>query len=133
MSLFDWLFGSASLKVVRHTPQRRASTKLVARDNTPLTAKRGWRRSGKRWSGPYACRHGTWHGKIEKRGDRFNVLIKKPPEVVRNHPKFVCFHNDKSGWMRIHLHHNPADQDVNAVIAYVERLLAESFRLAGAR
>lgn len=111
---------SPSKKVVRN------NVRHVRRDSTPLAQQRGWKRSGNTWNGSYATSFGTWDGKIEKRGDIFDVFIKKPPTQVQNHSKWACFSRRKYGWWLIHLHNNPADGDVSAIILYVERLLTEA-------
>ena len=106
--------------VVRHNVRR------VERATTSLVQERGWRCKGNAYRGSYACRYGTWEGLIEQRGDIFNVLIYKPPREITHHNKFVCFHRRQNGWWAIHLHHNPRDHDVGAIIGYVERLLVEA-------
>lgn len=107
--------------VVRH------DVRHVRPDTTPLIEQRGWRRRGNIWSGHYATRFGTWPGRIEKRGDVFHVLIKRPPDEVRYSGRFQCFARVKGKWWSIHLHDNPVDGDPSAVVAYVERLLHQSF------
>lgn len=124
MNLFDnWLTRAS---------QTRGHPGMVARQSTSLLNERGWKQLGDSYSGPYALKkRGTWQGRIEKRGDIFTPLIKNPPEVVRLHPKFHCFHQtDDRGWWRIHLQRQPADAHPASVIAYVEQILEASFRLA---
>ncbi|MCH9808442.1 MAG: hypothetical protein K0U74_11970 [Alphaproteobacteria bacterium] len=104
----------------------RNGIRRVKRDTTPLVELRGWSKSSNTWKGHYATHVGTWPGQIEQRGDVFRVLIHNPPEQVRGHAKFGCFHKRKNGWWSIHLHTNPIDRDVSAVIGFVERILAES-------
>lgn len=111
---------SPSSKVVRN------GIRHVHRDTTPLVKQRGWKRWGGKWHGSYATSFGTWDGKIEQRGDTFDVLIKKPPPQIRKHKKWECFSKRRYGWFNVHLHHNPVDNDVSAVILYVERILTEA-------
>ncbi len=136
MSLLARLFGGASPKVVRRpAPHATPGARVVRPNNTSLLSQRGWQQKGNVWTGSYACKFGTWDGRIERRGDRFDVCIKSPPDVVRRHPKYACLHDRSGGWMHLHLHHEPNDPDVSAnvsaIIAYVERLLTESFHRAG--
>ena len=99
----------------------------VPRAISTLMQQRGWKQAEAGWSGPYATRHGTWPGRIEKAGDTLRVFIRNPPPEMRSHPKWCCCHqHDNSGWWRIHLHTNPVDGDANAVVRYVEQLLTES-------
>lgn len=113
---------SPSSKVVRN------DVRHVRRNTTPVAEQRGWKRSRNTWHGSYATSFGTWDGKIEKRGDVFNVLIKRPPTQIQNHPKWQCFSKRQRGWFDIHLHDNPVDGDVSAIIIYVERLLTEALK-----
>lgn len=129
---------SAPTRVTKHqqTSPRivaRNGTKFVPRDTTPLIEKRGWKKRGNCWRGHYASRQGTYEGAIERRGDIFHVQIKRPPAEVQLHTKWVCFHRASNGWWSIHLHHNPRDHDPSSIVAYVERVLAESFTNAKRR
>ena len=112
---------TAPANVVRH------DVKHVRPDTTPLIEKRGWKRRDNIWTGDFATRYGTWPGRIERRGDIFNVLIKHPPPVVEHSGRIQCFADQGGGWWSIHLHDNPVDGDPNAVVDYVERLLHRSF------
>lgn len=104
-----------------------ADVTRIEPDTTPLIDQRGWKKNRNTWSGPYATKYGTWHGRIERRGDVFDVLINKPPPEVQEHSKrFQCFSKQERGWWKIHLHTNPVDGDPSAIIDYVERLLHRS-------
>jgi hypothetical protein len=105
----------------------------VPRTNASLAQLRGWRRSGNRYSGPFATSNGTCPGVIELAGDTFRVLIHRPPESLTAHPKWICFSPQGGDWFRIHLAVNPADRDINSIIYYVEQLLTESRKLGGRR
>lgn len=102
----------------------------VGPSTTLLAVTRGWQRRGDTWYGSYITKVGTWDGKIEKRGDVFEPFIRNIPTAIRSHPKFVCFHQKPREWFWVHLHEQPRDQDVtanvSAIIAYMERLLAET-------
>ncbi len=115
---------SITCKVVRH------NVKHVRPNTTPLIEQRGWKHQRNRWTGHYATKFGTWPGRIEKRGDIFQVYIHRPPAEVRNSGRFQCFSKRSGGWWNIHLHDNPCDGDPSAVVAYVERLLHTSIRKA---
>lgn len=130
MGLFDRLFGSDTSTT--RAPVARGSAGMVERDNTPLWLARGWRRSGETYTGPYAVKGlGTWPGSIQRRGDTFLVLIHDPPQEMRRHPKWGCVHPHSGGWQYIHLAVPPADRDVSSVIYFVEKMLADSFAIAG--
>ncbi len=105
----------------------RCGVRHVRRDTTPLVTQRGWRQNKNTWRGSYATKFGTWPGRIQKRGDIFYVTIRKPPPEMQAHRKWICFSKvSSSGWYSIHLHDNPINSDVSAVILYVERLLTEA-------
>lgn len=136
MGLLERLFGPkrpaerrAVSKVRRVAPSR--APNVVRPDGRQLRDIRGWRRKGSQYAGHYVTKHGAWLGGIETRGDRFRVFIKNAPmKQIKTHKRYVCFIPKKRGWHEIDLHTNPKDRDVNAIIAYVERLITESFRLA---
>lgn len=113
--------------VVRH------DVRHVRPDNTSLLKKRGWKQYGNTWIGHYATVKGTWPGRIERRGDIFVVLIKNPPPEVEHSGRIQCFSEHGGGWWDVHLHTNPVDGDVNAIVDYVERLLHRAFRNAKRR
>ena len=103
----------------------------VQRSTQTLMQQRGWQRTKDGWAGPYATRHGTWPGTIHKAGDTLRVYIRNPPDALRRHHKWHCFHkHDDSGWFSMHLSINPVDGDPNAVIRYCEQIITESFKLA---
>lgn len=105
------------------------NSKAIKPDNTPLHVKRGWTKKGNMYQGYYRTIYGAWRGGIEKRGDKFKVLIYKPPiKQIKRHPRWPCFHEERGGKWRIELAINPRDGDVGAIIFYVERLIIESFR-----
>ena len=104
----------------------------VPRDPASLLQKRGWGRTGNdHYAGHFATRFGTWPGRIERAGDTFRVFIKNPPDVVAKHPKWACFSRQHNGWWKINIYTNPVDRDPNAVAYYIERVLAEAFKMAG--
>lgn len=102
----------------------------VARDDKSLMQKRGWVQKGNSFNGPYATRFGTWHGSIVRAGDRTRVQIKNPPmQFIDRHPKRACFHGGYGGWWTINLHTEPCDGSVDAIVAYVERVLIEAKKI----
>ena len=112
------------------SPPRSLDHRAVRPDNTPLYLRRGWSKNGQRYQGYYRTKHGAWRGEIERRGDKFRVLIFRPPkEQIIKHPRWPCFHEEGNGKWRIDLAVNPTDGDVGAIIFYVERVIVESFRL----
>ena len=97
-------------------------------DNIGLADQRGWRKKGTGYAGPYAPgKFGTWHGRIERIGDTFRVLIYRPPVALRSHPKWHCMHDAGSDWWSIHLNTVPADHSIDAIISYVEKIMVEAF------
>ena len=119
-------------KVRRVRPPRPTrGVKLVKPSRKSLIAERGWRRSFNTWQGHYANKYGTWPGRIQKRGDIFEVFIKRPPPEVQNYSgRFQCFSKRSGGWWNIHLHRNPASGDPSDVLRYVEQLLHRSITRA---
>lgn len=116
------LHASASTNVTVNGVRR------VGPDTTPLIEKRGWKRNGNTWRGSFVTTVGTWPGRIERRGDILEVFIRQPPNAITSHPKWQCFHKRPNGWWWVHLHTQPHDQDPSAVIAYMERMLAETLK-----
>ena len=104
----------------------------VSPDNTPLHIRRGWKQQqGNRITGYYRTRYGAWKGLIEKRGDIFKVYIFNPPtKKLKNHSRWICFHNKGGGRWLINLAINPKDQDVGAIIFFVENLIIKSFQMS---
>jgi hypothetical protein len=128
--LARWLAGAfAPRKVMRVGMPSGA----IRHDNTSIQQQRGWRRTGKRYTGPFATPYGTWLGRVENAGDILRCYIRNPPtDVVSLHEKWSCFARESAdGWWRIHLAVSPVDHDVSSVILYVERVLIESHRRAG--
>ena len=136
MSIFDHWFGSTDGSP--RVPARGDDPRLVQRSNVAMWVQRGWKRSGNLYSGVYASKWGTFRGSIEKRADTWMVSIQPPPEMSNN-PRWGCFHPqpNKAGWYWIHLAQPPRDPSddgcVSSIIVYVERLISESFRIAGKR
>jgi hypothetical protein len=129
----------SALPFMRRGPLRSRVRQLVAGntgpgtvqlDNRSLLERRGWVRQGKVLSGPYLTSRGSFAGLIEFRGDRINIWIKNPPQEIKHHWHSACLSAERGGWHRLHLSVQPRDQDLNAVVQYVERFLRESFELA---
>lgn len=136
MGFLSKLLAPPPPKVIVHKPVAKRSHngqchRVIKPDVTPLSVKRGWKKSGNTWTGSYATYRGTWRGKITRRGDVIDVFIKQPPPDVRGHKRFICFHKHKAGWWKIHLHTQPVNpNDFDSVIAYVEQLLTQSLKAA---
>ena len=128
MGVLDW-FSDTS----RAPSARGSDPDEVPRDTTPIWVLRGWKRSDRTYTGPYATKYGTWHGSIRATPDNMSVLIYNPPDVLCRHPAWHCFHPRSDKWWAVHLAQPPINGDVNAVILYVERLIVESYRIAGKR
>lgn len=131
MGLFAILRGKSirkpAVKVIQ--AQRLKKINIVRPDNTPLYLKRGWAVKRNKYHGYYRTPYGAWRGEIFRRGDKFNVLIFKPPlDKIKKHSRWPCFHKEKMNKWRIDLAKNPRDGDISAIIFYVERLIIESFR-----
>ncbi len=125
------LLARRGAKKVRRLPDMIGA---VRRDSTPIMRQRGWQRDWRGvWRGWFATKEGTWAGEIQLRGDRYRVYIKMPPvNALSRHSKWPCFIQLGSGsWWEINLAISPIDNDANAIVIYVERVLRESFRLAG--
>ena len=129
MGLFAFLTKNTTkrpvVKVIRSPVLTRRAVKP---DNTPLYLKRGWTTNRNRYQGYYRTTYGAWRGEINRRGDKFNVFIFKPPiEQIKKHSRWPCFHKVKNDKWRIDLAKNPKDGDPSAIIFYVERIVVESF------
>ena len=110
-------------------PNSPRSQNQVTPDNTPLHIRRGWKQQGNRFTGYYRTSFGAWKGLIEKRADVFKVYIFDPPtEKLKRHSRWVCFHDKGKGKWQINLAINPKDQDVGAIIYYVETLIIKCFQ-----
>ncbi len=136
MGLFTALLGKKiqRKRVIRVVPSKKFSRRTVMPDNTPLHVKRGWKKKGNVYHGYYRTKYGAWKGSIERRGDKFGVLIHNPPkEQIEKHPRWACFHEKRGGWWGINLAINPKDRDVGAIIFYVEKVINDSFRLRGGK
>ena len=128
MGVLDWLYADD-----RAPSARGSDPDAVPHDTTPIWVQRGWKREHRTYSGPYATKFGTWHGSIRATPDNMSVLIYDPPDVVRRHSAWHCFNQREGKWWNIHLAQPPADGSVDACILYVERLIVQSYRIAGKR
>ena len=107
-----------------------AEKNMVARDNTPLFIRRGWKQSGNTYSGYYRTEFGAWNGSIERRGDKYKVYIYNPPRrQLKLHSRWVCLHKAEGNKWRVDLAKAPRDGDVGAIVFYVETLIKQSFKL----
>ena len=131
MGLLTALFGKKkAIKPVTKVTPRRPNNKAVQPDNTPLYLKRGWSKKGNVYQGYYRTVYGARKGRIERRGDKYNVFIFKPPiKQLRNHSRWACFYQESGDKWRINLAVNPKDRDIGAIILYVEKVIIESFCL----
>ena len=98
-----------------HPPRPPRGVKLIKPNQKPIIVQRGWRRTGfNTWKGHYATKYGTWPGRIEKRGDIFDVYIKKPPPEVRRYSgRFQCFL--KTQWWLVE-HSSPQEPCVRSAL-----------------
>jgi len=97
-------------------------------DQTPHHVKRGWRRiNSKRYEGYYRTRHKAVRGEVTIKGKDYFAYIWDPPAQLRKHPHWPCFDDDKKPKYSIHIIKQPAVGDIDSVIVYVERLIAESY------
>ena len=116
------------IKVINSNYSNRS---IVAPDNTPLLLKRGWIQKAGGYFGYYRTIYGAWKGEVRKSGDIFKVYIYDPPtEKLESHKRWICFHHLKGKKWRIKLAVNPADNDLGAIIYYVESIIIESFQNA---
>ena len=122
------------LPEVRSAPIQFYNGNKVVPDNTPLHSKRGWSKNENGYTGYYRTEYGAWKGKIIRRGDKFDVYIFDPPvKKIETHKTWACFFKKGKGKYQIHLQTNPKDQDIGAIIFYVEKIINESFRNSSAR
>ena len=116
---------------IKSMNSNRSNRSIVAPDNTPLLLKRGWIQKAGGYFGYYRTMYGAWKGEVRKSGDIFKVYIYDPPtEKLENHKRWICFHHEKGNRWRIKLAINPTDNDVGAIISYVESIIIQSFEKA---
>jgi hypothetical protein len=114
------------IKVINSNQSNRS---IVAPDNTPLHLKRRWTQRAGGYHGYYRTQFGAWKGEIRKSGDIFKVYIYDPPtKKLESHKRWICFHHIKGKKWRIKLAINPTDNDLGAIIFYVESIIIESFQ-----
>ncbi len=130
MALLPSIFGSK-----RAISGRWFSSNSVKPDNRSLLSIRKWVTKRGAYVGFYKTKHGSWFGNIRRRGDRYRVYVKNPPvDVLKGHCKWICFQPGQKGWYEINLRISPKDNgdlisEVSSIIAYVERLFSEAYRL----
>ena len=97
--------------------------------NIPLYIQKNWKQSKNAYYGYYYTNYGSWYGEIVRRADKLLVYIIDPPiKQLRFHDKWPCFHNKGRHKVWLHLHKQPRDKDIGAIIVYVEHLITESFQ-----
>lgn len=104
---------------------RPRKAQLVARDERPLWAQRGWVWFSHEYHGYYRIQSGdSWRGKATvSPSGRIDLYIHKPPREMRNHPNWHCFFEHQKGWYFIH---NDGVEDLSSGILEVERILWEA-------
>jgi hypothetical protein len=91
-----------------------------------------WKLGGDRLTGFYRTRYGSYEGYIiHPKSSRPEFYIVKPPEELRHHRHWVCFHHIGGG--RYSIHFSPAPSFPDAGILEVERVLAEALSGQGRR
>ena len=91
-----------------------------------------WKLKGDRLAGFYRTRHGSYEGYINHpKSSRPEFYIVKPPEELRHHRHWICFHHIGGG--RYSIHFSPAPSFPDAGILEVEEVLFEALSGQGRR
>ncbi len=95
-----------------------------------LFVQRGWVQNGNTYRGYYRTPYGAWKGEIVRRGHKLRVFVIDPPILqLKKHPeKSPCVHIVNKRRAEVDLHKQPKNNDVGAVILYIETLIVESFQ-----
>jgi hypothetical protein len=115
----------------RHSPPPpRGDKKAFALIETPsLFVKRRWTHEGNTYKGYYRTSHGACKGEIVRKGDKFQVIIKDAPKKqLSTHPHHACIDDVGKNAVSVHLNKQPKNNDVGAIVLYVETLIDESYR-----
>ncbi len=89
----------------------------------PYWEERGWSRSRDQFTGRYLAAGRAFEGRVD--GEVF--MIRRPPNELRRHEHWPCFHYRGEGWYSIHFTAPP--RDVGSGLMSIERILSEA--LAG--
>lgn len=99
---------------------------LIEKSTEPYWKERGWTQLGRKYSGYYRTRFGNCEGQITvSAGGYCLILINAPPNAIRQHPKWVCFHHVKARWYRVHT--VIECRDVSSAIFEIENIITESY------
>jgi len=88
---------------------------------------REWERHGTQYRGFYRTRYGSWEGRVEASpGDIPEFYIRNPPHELRNHEKWMCFHQEGLGtWYRVNF--MGTKRELSSGLLEIENMIAESF------
>lgn len=78
--------------------------------------------------GFYRTPYGSFEGEITLSGSSPSFYIVHPPEALKKHSHWICFHYRGSDRYWIHFSQRP--KDIDSGILSVERMLNEAFRQA---
>lgn len=107
--------------LIRHRP--------TPKSNQPYHEERGWTKQGDTFTGYFRTPQGQWAGRVRRKGNgQYEFVILDPPESLRDHPKWICFHHIGRNAWRVHFHGDPG---LNDGIIAMEQLLYESFHKCG--
>jgi hypothetical protein len=102
-----------------------SSVLLVQREPMPYWQERGWTRQGNEFTGYYRSKVGAWKGRAEvSPSGNARLFIHQPPEFLKGHPHWICFHPQRGGWYSIH---TTDDAELSAAMLRVEEILNEAF------
>jgi hypothetical protein len=103
----------------------------VQRSARPYFEEQGWERHAAGWlstktvlRGFYRTPHGSFEGEIAL-GSSLNFYIIHPPQALKNHSHWICYHY--RGGDRYWIHFSQRPKDVDSGIMSVERMLCEAF------
>jgi len=115
---------------VAETRSQPTSRTVVSPIDRPYWDLKHWQLKGDQLVGFYRTRYGSYEGCIKHpRFSRPEFYIVEPPEQLRHHPHWICFHS--IGGNRYAIHFSPAPPNPDAGILEVEKVLVEA--LSGQR
>ena|SRR5580692_8590273 len=104
-----------------------APTISVIRREIPYWQERGWKRSGREYTGLYQTPYAAFHGRIEVAwSGGISFYLYNPSQEIRSHSHFICFASRDGDWFFVHMARRP--KDVSSGIITIERLITEAYQ-----
>lgn len=98
----------------------------VERREIPYWQERGWRRSGKIYTGSYQTPYAAFQGRIEEGwAGGLTFYLFNPSAQIKNCSHWCCFAHRGKDWYLVHMARRP--KDVSSGIITIERLITEAY------